>query len=97
MALNATKDDPDYWRNRAKEARAKGDNACYRARLRKTRQAGRATSWRLVPGGINRNGLLSAVFHRSFIGNPPATAFFSARKSRQAKRFCNGLRNRKAG
>ena len=22
MALNATKDDPDYWRNRAKEARA---------------------------------------------------------------------------
>jgi AGZA family xanthine/uracil permease-like MFS transporter len=26
-----------------------------------------------------------------------ASAFFSARKSRQAKRFCSGLRNRKAG
>ena len=28
---------------------------------------------------------------------PPASAFLIARKSRQAKRFCNGLRSRKAG
>jgi hypothetical protein len=28
---------------------------------------------------------------------PTASVFLSARKSRQAKRFCNGLRKRKAG
>src|SRR5215469_5735492 len=107
MALNPTKDDPDYWRNRAEEARAiavqmvdahtKATMLAIAQDYEKARQAGRATSWRLVPCRINRNGLLSAVCHGFFIGNPPANAFFSARKSRQAKRFCNGLRNRKAG